>query len=424
MQRCLYSCVLCLILIMNKNNYILILLLFLNYHLNSQSISWKGKGNPQNLTINGLVFNHDGNKILSGTNCHPASIRMFNVTDGQMLWDYQVGQSFMCIMGVSFSSNNQYIAAIEEFGNLLIFDNSGALPVVVDTLKSGTTYGFATAISPDNQHVAVACSNGKIKIFQLSNGNLELDIAAHNNWVTTLTYSSDGNYLVSGGDDNKVKIWSKSGTLLFTCNGHVGDIKQVRISNDNKIVVSSSDDKKIKIWNLSDGQLIRTISGHKMSVSCIDISPDGSKIVSGSQDSSCKIWDLKTGSLLSTFTDKEGGAVTSIAWSSNGSKIATGSINSDLLMWDIPETLKLNNDNSNAKIQLFPNPCSDFMHVSNVYGETDIKIYNSIFMKVFSASYSDSNLNLDLSAFENGVYTIVLKNNGVDIVKKIIILHE
>lgn len=182
--------------------------------------------------------------------------------------------------------------------------------------------------------------------------------------------------------------------------------------------------KKIKIWNLSDGQLIRTISGHKMSVSCIDISPDGSKIVSGSQDSSCKIWDLKTGSLLSTFTDKEGGAVTSIAWSSNGSKIATGSINSDLLMWDIPETLKLNNDNSNAKIQLFPNPCSDFMHVSNVYGETDIKIYNSIFMKVFSASYSDSNLNLDLSAFENGVYTIVLKNNGVDIVKKIIILHE
>lgn len=224
--------------------------------IQAQTIDWSMKGNPDNLQVNGVAFRADGLKVLSGTNCHPASIRMFDVASSNLDWDHNVGMTYMCIMGVTFSSNTNYIAAIVEFGNIFIFDNTGISPVIIDTINTGTSYGFSTAISPSNDKVAVGCSNGKLKIYNIPSGTLASDINAHPSWVTTVAYSPDGTKIITGGNDDKVKIWSNSGTLLFTCTGHIGDITNVKVTPDNNFVVSSSKDDKIKNleycnWNIS-----------------------------------------------------------------------------------------------------------------------------------------------------------------------------
>ena len=100
--------------------YTTLTIIFLNIS-RAQTIDWSMKANPLNLSINGVAFRADGQKVLSGTNCHPATIRMFDVTSSNLDWNYNVGMTFMCIMGVTFSSNTNYIAAIEEFGNIFIF---------------------------------------------------------------------------------------------------------------------------------------------------------------------------------------------------------------------------------------------------------------------------------------------------------------
>ena len=130
---------------MNSMKFTLALIGSLCFQLtNAQTVDWTKKANPVLNQINSVAFSSNGQKVLSGTNCHPASIRIFDVTSGTMNWDYTVGSSYMCIMGVTFSSNTNYIAAIEEFGNIFIFDNTGALPVIIDTINTGTSYGFST----------------------------------------------------------------------------------------------------------------------------------------------------------------------------------------------------------------------------------------------------------------------------------------
>ena len=146
--------------------YTTLTIIFLNIS-RAQTIDWSMKANPLNLSINGVAFRADGQKVLSGTNCHPATIRMFDVSSSNLDWNYNVGMTFMCIMGVTFSSNTNYIAAIEEFGNIFIFDNTSSSPVIIDTINTGTSYGFSTAISPSNDKVAVGCSNGKLKIYNI-----------------------------------------------------------------------------------------------------------------------------------------------------------------------------------------------------------------------------------------------------------------
>ncbi|MBK7245984.1 MAG: hypothetical protein IPH98_19450 [Saprospiraceae bacterium] len=93
-----------------KIYWIIIFTFICSIGVQSQSLIWSKKSNPYFNSINSIAFNGDGTKVISGTDCHPAAIRMFDVNTGTLLWNYEVGSNFMCIMGIGFSSNNHYIA--------------------------------------------------------------------------------------------------------------------------------------------------------------------------------------------------------------------------------------------------------------------------------------------------------------------------
>lgn len=382
------------------------------YPSKAQTRDWSMKANPLNLSINGVAFRADGQKVLSGTNCHPASIRIFDVATSNLDWDYNVGMTFMCIMGVTFSSNSNYIAAIEEFGNIFIFDNTGNSPKIVDTIDTETNYGFSTGISPTNDKVAVGCSNGKLKIYDLPGGKLSKDIDAHPSWVTTVCYSPDGTKIVTGGNDDKVKIWSQTGALLFTCSGHTGDITAVKVTPDNNFVISSSKDDKIKIWNMTTGSLVRTIGGHTLDVNGVDVSPDGSKIVSASSDSTCKIWNLQTGQLITSFTDI-GGAINAVAWSPNGNKIVTGNANSDLVLWHIPVNLGIPISERYYPMNIFPNPTRNLLNIELPFDPNNgqFSIYNSLGqLQETVSNIRLRNTSLNLEFLSEGAYMLIYKD--------------
>lgn len=376
----------------------------------AQTLLWSKKANPASLTINGLAFRNDGQKVVSGTNCHPASIRIFDISAGSLEWDYTVGSNFMCIMGVAMSSNSRFITAVEEFGNLFIFDYQGAQPSILDTLSTGTSYAFSTSISPQNDLVAVGCSDGRLKIYELNTGSLQRDIAAHIGWVTTVAWSANGQFLVTGGSDNLVKIWSATGTLLFSLTGHGGDISAVKVTPDNSFVVSGSKDDRIRVWNASNGQLVRQINAHSADVNGIDLSPDGQFIVSASSDNTCKIWSLASGSQLLSFGVADSGSVTAVAWSPLGDKIATGNERSDLVLWSIPQALSTQMISDQPLFRIYPNPATDLINI--LYDGMDIQEIQIIDMvgKTVMRIPPEERI-ISLSQLEQGMYSIQITTN-------------
>lgn len=398
-----------------KKYALLLSSLLANLSIEAQTLSldWSMKANGANNAINGVAFSPDGQKVLSGTNCHPASIRLFDLADGSLDWDYTVGNNFMCIMGVAISSNSNYIAAIEEFGNIFIFDNTTTSPTILDTIATGTTYGFATAISPDNTKVAVACSNGKLKIYNISNGTLANDINAHTSWTTALAYAPNGNFIVTGGTDDLVKIWDTSnGNLLFTASGHLGDITSLKVSHDNNYIVSASKDNTIKIWNAADATLQRTITEHNSDVNAIDISPDGSKIASAALNNNCKIFNFSDGALLATFDTLSINSINAIAWSPDGNKIATGNAASDLNLWSFTAAPTHINQQQQQEISftVFPNPAQNQLFIQTAYIQNieHISIADMHGRIVFDAPFN--NEAIDISYLVSGIYTIAVQS--------------
>lgn len=83
---------------------------------------------------------------------------------------------------------------------------------------------YSLAISPDNRMLAVGGFlaigtetdgdlAGQIRIYDFVKRKQVLRFKAHSNVVTSLRFSTDGKYLVSGANDSTIASWKVSGTI-------------------------------------------------------------------------------------------------------------------------------------------------------------------------------------------------------------------
>jgi hypothetical protein len=120
-------------------------------------------------------------------------------------------------------------------------------------------------------------------------------LEGHYSVVNSVNFSPDGKTLVSGSDDNTIKLWNvETGQEIRTLKGHDNSVYSVNFSPDGKTLVSGSWDNTIKLWNVETGQEIRTLKGHDSPVRSVNFSPDGKTLVSGSWDNTIKLWNLGT----------------------------------------------------------------------------------------------------------------------------------
>ncbi len=125
----------------------------------------------------------------------------------------------------------------------------------------------------------------------------ELTLSGHSSYAKSVVFSADGTRIVSGSEDDTLKLWDAStGQQLRTLQGHSSVVYSVAFSPDGTRIVSGSSGKTLKLWDASTGQELRTLQGHSSYVDSVAFSPDGTRIVSGSMDQTLRLWDAPMGS--------------------------------------------------------------------------------------------------------------------------------
>jgi len=127
---------------------------------------------------------------------------------------------------------------------------------------------------------------------------------------------------------------------IFVQMGHTHNVTSVAFSPDGTYALSGSIDKTIKLWDASTGREIRTFSGSASRVTSIAVSPDGRYAVSGDEDraNNLKLWDIRTGKLIRSFSGLEGGmgAHTALAFTPDGKHLLSGGgMDNTLQLWDV-----------------------------------------------------------------------------------------
>ncbi|RWS28528.1 F-box/WD repeat-containing protein 7-like isoform X1 [Leptotrombidium deliense] len=111
--------------------------------------------------------------------------------------------------------------------------------------------------------------------------------------ITCLQFNPTSNLIVSGSDDNTLKVWSSiTGRCLRTLTGHTGGVWSSQLSPNN-IVISGSTDRTLKVWDALTGECLHTLYGHTSTVRCMAL--HGNNVVSGSRDATLRVWNISTG---------------------------------------------------------------------------------------------------------------------------------
>lgn len=154
-------------------------------------------------------------------------------------------------------------------------------------------------------------------------------------WVISVAFSPDGQRIVTGNYDGKIKVWdAASGAELLDLIGHEGGvILSVAFSPDGKRIASAcQNDGTAKIWDAVTGMELVTLRGHGDVVMSVAFSPNGRRLVTGSRDRTARVWDSSTGGELLTL--RADFAVGYVAFSPDGKSIAGGTWGKTIVLWD------------------------------------------------------------------------------------------
>jgi WD40 repeat protein len=154
------------------------------------------------------------------------------------------------------------------------------------------------AYSHDGRFALAGGADRKVELWSIATGEkvsaLETDTWWPKRGVDTVAFSRDGRLAASGGRLHRIIVlWDMTARKqMFFLEGHDGGVTSVAFSPDGRYLLSGSLDGTLKFWETETGKEMLTIPAHTFPVRSVAISPNGRFAVSGGDDKMLKLWDL------------------------------------------------------------------------------------------------------------------------------------
>ncbi|XP_065877402.1 katanin p80 WD40 repeat-containing subunit B1 homolog KTN80.2-like isoform X2 [Euphorbia lathyris] len=108
----------------------------------------------------------------------------------------------------------------------------------------------------------------------------------HTRGISTIRFTPDGRWVVSGGYDNVVKVWDlTAGKLLHDFKFHEGHITSLEFHPLEFLLATGSADSTVKLWDLETFELIGSTRPEATGVRTMTFHPDGRTLFCGLDDS-------------------------------------------------------------------------------------------------------------------------------------------
>jgi WD40 repeat protein len=175
---------------------------------------------------------------------------------------------------------------------------------------------------------------------QYAKPRLSLPAAAQRIW--TLTFSTDGGTLVTGGSGGEVRLWDPMGSsdqAPIVLGEHPQDeLRAFAFSRDGRLLASSGDNhSQVKVWDWGERKEIATLQGHRTWIEALAFSQDGRTLVvagaHGEQSKQIQLWDLERRQVR-TILDGHVGGVWCVTFSPDGQTLASAGRDGVIKLWD------------------------------------------------------------------------------------------
>ncbi|KAF7522219.1 hypothetical protein G7054_g12211 [Neopestalotiopsis clavispora] len=286
--------------------------------------------------VNSVAFSSNG-QVASGSG--DGTVKVWDLASGECIRNrlqLLKGDGDDSVQSIAFSTNGQRIASIHWKGTIHIWSaTSGDRLITLESPGPVEIAAKAVAWLAENR-IATIWNLDSIKVWDVSAHRTQA-IESHQDDITCIALSPDGQYIASASVDTTIKVWDKSGNCIKTLIGHHEPVYSVIFSGDGRFIATCCWDGVFKIWETPGYNCVKTLNGLGKHVSRIAVTEDFRFIASRYSDEAVKIWDT-SGNCIHTLLGGYFDSVDSIIFSADGHHLAVCKDDS-LTIWEVTGTL-------------------------------------------------------------------------------------
>jgi len=279
--------------------------------------------------VHRAIFSPDGNYLVSASDDN--TVRVWKVATGEPMKTLLGHKA--AVSEIAFSPDEAHFAtaAADERGMIWSLDSDKGI-----ALSGLTGTKAALAFSPDGKLLATEGGPGTdlgalpggdfpATVWDVATGKMKFRLGGHQAYIAGVSFSPDGNMIVTSSGDSTARLWTADGQLVAELRGHSKPLAGALFTPDGKFVVTASADNTVRVWDSLDGKLVTEFRGHSQAVNSVAFSSDGQFLITASDDQTARLWPFHPGDGQSSSTIQawdHTAAVTSIASSPDGSEVA------------------------------------------------------------------------------------------------------
>jgi len=208
------------------------------------------------------------------------------------------------------------------------------LPAMGPWLRGHSAMIRTMSFSPNGQLLVTASDDGTARIWSTRTGQTRW-ILRHAKPVWRAAFSPDGRLVVTGSADSTARLWRVTdGSLVAILKGHSSTVSRAAFSPDGKLLVTGGFDKQARVWEVPSGKFLRLLQGHKGGLTAVAFSPTGGTIVTASWDATARLWSARSGALLAVLRGHSR-SVDAVAFAPDGRQLITGSADRTARIWNV-----------------------------------------------------------------------------------------
>ncbi|CZR46055.1 uncharacterized protein FPRO_11502 [Fusarium proliferatum ET1] len=232
------------------------------------------------------------------------------------------------VESVAFTTDGKYLISGSEDGLVRIWAVSiDACPFIAEGHDDGL---YSIAISANGLRVASGSLDTTVKVWDTKTGTCLYTLKGHCGAVSFVAFSVDSKRLASCSYDSTIKVWdTMAATCLYTLQDDEA-VSSVAFSADGQYLVSGG--KGSKMWDAVTGKCLHEFEHNDHAVS-VALSADSQYLATGLDDGIIRIWKIREYNfrMLQGHTQ----SISSVAFSVGSQYLASGSYDGDVGIWDL-----------------------------------------------------------------------------------------
>ncbi|TFK32670.1 WD40-repeat-containing domain protein [Crucibulum laeve] len=207
-----------------------------------------------------VAWSPDGNCIVSGS--QDKTVRIWNLKPGETTLPTGILALYSTsVNAVAYSPDGTCIISAAEDKRIRIWSASTGKAVSEPLIHPSDVWSIA--YSPDGKFIAAGSIDYKVYVWNVATGEQAMEpLSGHFDYVYGVSFSPDGKNLVTCSGDKKICIWDlDTGTpAILPLDGHDDVVWAVACSHSSYglQVVSGSDDESVRIWEVRVSKRIAT----------------------------------------------------------------------------------------------------------------------------------------------------------------------